>query len=190
MGGYKLTDSNGMAVCTSSFTVTHVSSGRKGLITAGHCANSLKYNGKRSLVFQAQAYRNVTPPEPYDVQWHTSSDPLDGYRAYVYIGNGSRAIYGQSPRSYQYVGEYVCKYGITTGASCGTIVGFNFNGTYIRVHSDLVDLSEPRDSGGPWYKDYTAYGIMIGDIEPGNDAYYMAIDYIGILGLRLNTYSN
>ena len=187
-GGYKLTRTNGTLECTSGFTVIHSSSGRKGITTAGHCANSLKNDGKRNLVFQDQAYRVVTPPEPYDVQWHTSSVSTDRFLAYIRIGSGSRAIYGQSPRAYQYVGEYICKYGITTGSACGTIVGVNFNGTYIRVHSDVADLSEPGDSGGPWYKDYTAYGLMTGDIEPGNDAYYMAIDYISILGLQLLTY--
>lgn len=189
LGGYKLTNLNGQTKCTSGFTVVHSASGNKGIATAGHCGNELKYNGKRILVFQAESWSSVSII-PYDVQWHTSSYPTDDLRAYIHIGSGNRAIYGQSPRGYQYVGEYVCKYGVNSGSGCGTIVSKNFNGTYIRVHSDLADLSEPTDSGGPWYKDYTAYGIMTGDIEPGNDAYYMAIDYISILGLQLYTYPN
>lgn len=195
-GGSKLTFINRKPACTGGFTVIHSSTGRKGLITAGHCANLLKYDGRRTLVFQGQVYRDVKPPQPYDVQWHTSTEAQDTFRAYIYIGSGSRAIYGQSPRAYQYVGEYICKYGKTTKSGCGTIISTNFNGTYIRVHSDIADLSEFGDSGGPWYKDYTAYGIMTHDIEDKydplliNDAAYMAIDFINILGLELYTYSN
>jgi hypothetical protein len=85
------------------------------------------------------------------------------------------------------VGKSVCKYGIATFAGCGFITRTNFIGTYVRVHSDLVDLSEPRDSGGPWYSGSIAYGLMTGDIEPGNDAYYMAINYIDFLGLGVLT---
>lgn len=121
----------------------------------------------------------------YDVQWHTAPDFT--VRNLAWDGTWNRYIYGEKHRNNQYVGEYVCKYGKSTGGGCGNITSTTFNGTYIRVHSDSADLGEPGDSGGPWFSGNTAYGLFTGDIEPGNDAYYMAINYIDILGLDVLT---
>lgn len=185
-GGRGLNLLTGEVRCTTGFTVLHFPTGRKGVVTAGHCANSLKYDNKRVLVFQAEVLRNI-PLVPYDVQWHTSSSLVDTFRPYISTGSRSMAIYGVVYHAYQYVGRYVCKYGITTKSGCGTIVSTNFNTMFIRVHSDISDLSEPGDSGGPWYNQYNALGIMIGDIEPGNDAYYMAAEYVSVLNLGILT---
>jgi hypothetical protein len=57
------------------------------------------------------------------------------------------------------------------------------NATWIRVHQDGVNLSEGGDSGGPWYFGGSAYGIHHCGI--GNDACYMAVNYIGSAGLGL-----
>jgi hypothetical protein len=102
-------------------------------------------------------------------------------------GTYNRYIYGHTPYSGQSLGELVCKFGRTTQGGCGEIINKLFNGNYVRVHSATEDLSEPGDSGGPWLRYNSAYGIMTGDIEPGNDAYYMTIDKISILGLHVYT---
>ena len=54
------------------------------------------------------------------------------------------------------------------------------------MHNDSVDLAEPGDSGGLWFSGTSAFGIMTGDIEPGNDADYMAINYIDTAGVELH----
>lgn len=183
-GGRRLEPVSGLD-CTGGFTVKH-SDGRKGVTTAGHCANGMSYLGNRNLIFQHEAW-NPDMIIPYDVQWHTSAYSVDRFQARFYDGSRYIPVHGEKPRGYQYIGENVCKYGITTRAGCGVITSTNFNGTYVRVHSDLVDLGEPGDSGGPWYSGNIAYGLMTGDIEPGNDAYYMAINYIDYLGLDVLT---
>lgn len=56
----------------------------------------------------------------------------------------------------------------------------NASASYIKVDSDPngpgIDLSEPGDSGGPWYEQNVALGTM--SCQQGNDAIYMASDYI------------
>ncbi|GJM40332.1 MAG: hypothetical protein DHS20C20_06140 [Ardenticatenaceae bacterium] len=168
-----------VAPCTSGFSVKN-SSGVKGILTAGHCHNNLRRNGI-NLPFQSEAWAG-----PYDFQWHTIPAGFT-IRNLAYDGTYNRYIYGEMPRSYQFTGEYVCKYGVATFGGCGNIVSTNFNGTFVRVHSDSVDLGELNDSGGPWFKGNIAYGLTTGDIEPGNDAYYMAIDYIDYYGLDVLT---
>lgn len=167
-----------LSSCTSGFSVKN-SSGTKGITTAGHCSNSQSYNGV-NLPFQGGYLGGA-----YDVQWHTA--PGFTVRNLAWDGTWNRYIYGEQHRNNQYMGQYVCKFGKTTGGGCGNITSSVFNGTYIRVHSNSVDLGDLGDSGGPWFSGNTAYGLFTGDIEPGNDAYYMAINYIDILGLDVLT---
>jgi hypothetical protein len=85
-----------------------------------------------------------------------------------------RVINGVKPRLEQRVGEWVCKWGRTTQLTCGTIlsiyVSVQENGfppspaTYILVAGGLVDLSQERDSGAPWFSYDTAYGIHKGHL--------------------------
>jgi streptogrisin C len=133
----------------------------------------------------------------YDFQWHSrpggsSAKPWvkDGYDAPY---PSYRVINGVKPRLEQRVGEWVCKWGRTTQLTCGTIlsiyVSVQENGfppspaTYILVAGGLVDLSQERDSGAPWFSYDTAYGIHKGapggDEENSNDAVYMAADFVG-----------
>ncbi len=163
--------------CTSGFSV--IKNGELGITTAGHCGNTVTYNG-RDLPFKSRIWSGN-----YDVQWHTAPDFWVRHLAWDETSN--RYIYGHTPYSGQSLGELVCKFGKTTQGGCGEITSKTYNGNYVRVHSDTEDLSEPGDSGGPWFKYNSAYGLMTGDIEPGNDAYYMTIDKISILGLHVYT---
>lgn len=95
------------------------------------------------------------------------------------------------------IGDFVCKYGITTGYTCGYISSKNYLGiglyppayyTFIRVNNTggFSDLSSGGDSGGPWFFSSTALGIHHG--APGddpNDAVYMAINYVDGLGVSV-----
>jgi hypothetical protein len=88
------------------------------------------------------------------------------------------------------VGSSVCKYGHTTGYTCGTIdttsLCNNGSCTYVRVSGGSVNLSEGGDSGGPWFFGNTAYGTHC--IGMGNDAGYMPVDYIN-QGLGVSVYT-
>ncbi|HEX2095337.1 MAG TPA: hypothetical protein VHG28_23275 [Longimicrobiaceae bacterium] len=165
-----------LSPCTSGFAVRNAS-GTKGITTAGHCSNTVSYNGT-ALPFQSEAHGTY-----YDVQWHTA--PGFTVRNLLYDGLGTRSITATWGRTSQNVGDYVCHYGKTTGYGCGTIVDKSYTrstvpnstATWIRVHEDGVDLSSPGDSGGPWFLSNYAYGIMGCEINT-TDACYMAINYI------------
>jgi hypothetical protein len=109
----------------------------------------------------------------------------------IKVGGGSRVITGTKGRSSQAIGEYICKQGRTTGYTCGTLTSKTFlpsyvpsgSATFMYVSGGSVNLSEGGDSGGPWVKNKTAYGVHSGG--GGNDACYMAIDYASTLGVSV-----
>lgn len=182
--GLRLDASNG-ADCTSGFSVINFS-GVKGILTAAHCDNAMSYNGT-NLPFQGSAYGVY-----YDVQWHTA--PGFDVRNLEYGNPYNVYIFSAKHRDDQQLNDYVCKYGINTGYTCGYIIQKDFDpdpnappneATFIRVHHDGVNLSEGGDSGSAWYRLNTAYGLLVGGI--GDDSYYMAINFIDILGLSVLT---
>jgi hypothetical protein len=171
-----------LSACNSGFSVINLN-GIKGITTAAHCPNLISYNGV-NLTFRDEAYGG-----PYDFQWHTA--PGFYVRNWVYDGSYNHYILWTKSRYNQAVGDWVCKHGVATGYTCGAIIDKNYypgspmNSTLIRIHSNGVNLSEPGDSGCPWFLGNTAYGSHVGGI--GDDAYYMAINYIDYLGLSVLT---
>lgn len=189
--------------CTSGFSVLHddQSEGILGISTAGHCGCSddhycscqnspcsntdpIYYNGTL-LPLQGVEFHNS-----YDVEWHTTP----GYTArnLFFDGTYNVYVYGIRTRAEQYVGEYVCKYGIATGAGCGTISDLYYywsdqDGYFVRIHNDSTSLADLGDSGGPWYQGNIAYGITSARIpnnnSGNNDALYMPVDKYDILDL-------
>jgi hypothetical protein len=170
-----------LSTCTSGFSVKK---GwiftTKGITTAAHCPNSQSYSGN-DLPFQSERIGGS-----YDIQWHTAPGYTVTNKIQWWSDGSTRDITAKKSRNNQVIGEYVCKYGMTTHYTCGTIVDKNFapnyiedpSPTFIRVSSTTTDLVEPGDSGGPWFLLNTAYGTTSGHIEPGNDAIYMAVNYI------------
>lgn len=166
--------------CTSGWSVKD-SSGIKGIVTAGHCPDTQYYNSKK-LTLKKQIVSGKC-----DVQWHVTASA--GYTPEPKFATASndccpRKLTGIKSRSSQAVGNWVCKFGKTTGYTCGYIIDKSFNpgvsdhnsSTYIRVRKAGVNLSEDGDSGGPWFNGYTGYGIHTAGI--GDDAVYMGINYI------------
>ncbi len=180
--------------CTSGFSTRTTTGGQRGISTAGHCPNSESYGG-HNLPFQAERFQGSQ-----DVQWH-SIPSGDTARPWVYdgIAGGStpyyRVITGTLGRSGQPVGALVCSYGVATHYRCGRIVWKNYapsyvpsaQATFIVLHNDNGDdIANLGDSGGPWFSGGTAYGIHSGDYN-GNDAIYMAINYISALNIAVLT---
>lgn len=187
--------------CTTGFAVQ--SGGTLGVTTAGHCDNTQQHYGL-SLPFAGEAWYGSS-----DIQWNTAPDLFVTNRIFDGVNDSTtpyyRFITATKSRDEQVVGEFVCKYGVTTGQTCGTIDSKTFlprneNGedlvpgatpTYIHVTGGSVNLSEGGDSGGPWFSGSTAYGTHVGG-GPGsggtlNDSFYMAIDYIAPLGVSVLT---
>ena len=90
--------------------------------------------------------------------------------------------------------EYVCKYGRTTGSTCGHVTSLNYSalgaGGFVRVEKDGANLSEGGDSGGPWYLSRydEAWGIHNDHpFDDPNDAYFMPASRFEDAGLRVLT---
>lgn len=85
-------------------------------------------------------------------------------------------------------GKRLCRFGMQTGRQCDEVENFNITLTnYSATGATTIDslvvmkaqvgrlpkgrkLSEPGDSGGPWHKNNTAYGIHFGWID-GREAF-------------------
>jgi|GEM_PF-823890 len=181
-------------ICTTGFSVQHYER-ELGISTAGHCGNTpptpeldFKYSAS-VLPHQATAFGGST-----DVQWHTA--PAFTVRNWYFNGSGNYLVNATKSRSYQYVNEWVCHYGRTTGYGCGYIMDLNASlssfipgstATYIRVWNPIVDMAEPGDSGGPWFSGNTAYGIMVAHQTGTNNGYYMAVNYFDDLNINVYT---
>lgn len=90
----------------------------------------------------------------------------------------------------QFNGQTMCKSGIVTGVTCGTIIDDSYEWRpgwwFIKVsHTKQFDISNPGDSGAPWFMypgsgnvNITAAGIHGGGEGSGYNsvAIYMPID--------------
>lgn len=173
----------GITLCTSGFTVQN-GTGTRGISTAGHCDNAQSYGGNTLTYQSGQTNGSV------DAQWHT---PPAGHTLRAWIRDGindtvepfRRMVTGRTGRDAQVVGSWVCKHGVTTGYTCGSISNkttlpfspvTNGTATYIYVAGGTTNLSEGGDSGGPWFSGTNAYGLHHGGA--GNDSIYMAVNYL------------
>jgi hypothetical protein len=174
------------STCTGGFTVRGYS-GELGISTAAHCGNSQAFNGI-SLPFRAEDQQGNQ-----DVQWH-SACKLDDVSNEFVTGIGNRSCTGTQHRDYQAIGSYVCKWGMTTGRTCGYIQSKSISvsyvtssaATFVRVDGGVV---QPGDSGGPWFVENVAYGITSGYFTADWDGIYMPINYISSIGASVLTYN-
>jgi hypothetical protein len=168
-----------LTTCTSGFSVKN-SSGTKGVTTAGHCSNTQSFNGVNL------PWQNGTTGGLFDIQWHSA--PGFTVRNLVFDGTYNRFIYSVKFRASQSVGEWVCKYGMTTGYACGTIATTSQDGVNVRLDNMTV---QGGDSGGPWFWNNTAYGTTIAACTLSNGTpcvIYGPVDHIYItLGLTILT---
>lgn len=186
--GLKLMWSDGTLWCTSGFTVKHIPSGDEGTLTAAHCPPNthLNENDSRKLLYGGDVMPFVQQDlgGSQDVQWHKTP----GYEDRAWFRASSqydiREVRSKKGRAQQEKGDYVCKYGKTTGYSCGKIVGKRYapkwvrgeNHTFIRVlKTSSGRMTNAGDSGGPAFLSGTALGIVSGGDY--DELVYMAINY-------------
>ena len=191
-GGRSLS-SAGAQACTTGFVAYKTglsNTNTRYVLTAGHCPNSLTYNGV-SVPFVGEKYAANTF---YDYQWHsrgTFTQPTNE----IYEGLSTNLkITAVWPYSNMNVGDFICKWGAVTGFTCGNIASLNYNslgaGGFVRVDGGGTDLSSGGDSGGPWY--YDAYGEAWGlhqdhAFDNNLDAVFMPVSRISASALAVLT---
>lgn len=175
-----------LSSCTAGFAVRRNTSGEVGLSTAAHCGNS------QSALGVSLPFRSEDQNGNQDVQWHSTCGLFDVDNTFN-SGIGNRACIGTRHRNNQAIGSYVCKWGMTTGRTCGFIQsksiapGYvqNAAATFVRIDG-AVTL--PGDSGGPVFVEDIAYGITSGRFTSDDDNVYMPINYISSLGVSVLTF--
>lgn len=185
--------------CTSGFTMRHPGTGVVGVLTSGHCPNSLNYLQPGTTTNYALTLRGERADDHKDAQWMT----------------GSHVVYpqfwdGDSLRNQQknvarldMPGDYVCHYGGRTGYSCGTVqtihfdpgdlCGFDENdpcaATWVQVQGPNLACFG-GDSGGPWFNANLMYGLQThgssGGTQPGqcNGATFMSLGFLSEMNIE------
>lgn len=193
--------------CTLAFPITYSYGGtnnRRGILTAGHCfdpgdpARTLRHSDGASTVFNSAIFQIARNDRDFAVLDITGMNT--GYWLYF---NNKQGVGGFSSSSWlrtknfiresaSWIGMNVCKQGSTTGLTCGSVTDLDYpysffgGGTFIQVSNSLQsNLSDPGDSGGPWFTTVTsgndevsALGLHITGTGSGRSAWaiYMPID--------------
>lgn len=179
VGGLPIGIQGLVTLCTTGF-VTQNSSGVRGITTADHCViNPVTYDG--ALI--NQGFVDLGTPEArlpsQDIKWFALPAAQVAASSNRIISDltasGAPIFTTITGISGAYKAQYVCKYGSTTGKTCGKVVEVNYSytdseGTQI-TNSVLITkdgtpnggtLSDSGDSGGPYFVNGKAIGTHIG----------------------------
>lgn len=166
--------------CSLGYAVTYTFNGaaRRGIVTAGHCANTsfIDFGGRNVTLSAPDVERRhrTTPPsgfpvgdginDKYDYQiFEVTGLTVDNTIAYKDINSipefadtGTLRMTGITTFLNQKAGMVVCKSGHTTGITCGEITNGNLTRDgatgWIEVSKSRQRLiSDGGDSGGPWF---------------------------------------
>lgn len=202
-GGTKIyTEANNTSGwCTLGYSVTYGSPAKRGILTSAHCPTPMYFaiNGAW-VTLHTPIVEQQTGKYDYQI-WETTGLASNNKIFYRNINSipefpasGSLSMTTITSFANQKSGMVVCKSGATTGITCGKIVDGNalYNGAtgWIKVsHTQQIDLSDPGDSGGPWFlypgTSTTISGVGVhtagskgSGTGPAGYSYYMPIDYI------------
>lgn len=181
--------------CTSGFGVRNYNGTIKGITTAGHAADTTFYYLGNSLPYQNGYFTGA-----YDCQWHTCPGLTVTNKIQIWSSGATLNITATKTRNEQHVGDIVMKYGAGTQYTSGQISCVNTalpppctSPTWIEVTNiyGYPVLSGGGDSGCPWYcigaSVTYALGVHSSGAEAGQKAYYMAQNYLTILGMVVMT---
>lgn len=162
-----------MNVCTSGFVAQDNSSDEYGVITAGHCRPGQNQTMHGVTLTFVRGGRNVNADAKFlTVPGGASHTVRSQYKK----TSGVEEIHNDVARSAM-PGDHVCLSRKQHGVSCGTVTNINYqpssgncgpspcNAVFVRVEGPALAACR-GDSGGPWWRYRTAYGIHKG----GNNA--------------------
>jgi hypothetical protein len=192
--------------CTFGYAISYTSGSttKRGILTAGHCTSATMYfsvNNHWVTLHTPIVDRPPAAGSKYDYKIWETTGLASSNRIYYrnlnaipeFPASGTLSMTTITTFMNQKVGMVVCKSGATTGITCGKISDGNAirNGAagWITVtHTLQSDISEPGDSGGPWFlypgTSTTISGVGIHTAGSGTAtgtgslSQYMPIDYI------------
>ncbi|MEV7327810.1 S1 family peptidase [Micromonospora sp. NPDC093244] len=161
------------------------------VITAGHCTAAVSswYADSAQTTVLGTHTGTSFPSNDYGLIRYTGRI---AHPSAVYTYPGLLTIYGAGNA---YVGQAVCRSGVTTGVRCGTVTGLNQTVNYAEgavyglIRTNIC--AEPGDSGGPLYvaSTGTIIGILSGgsgNCTSGGTSYYQPItEVLAAYGLTL-----
>lgn len=159
--------------CTSGFAVQGQAG--FGVLAAAHCEgiNWLGDNGNGTGFSTPWAGEHIG--NWGDVEWHTSSHYV--YAQFYKTTNGSRTtVTSRVTNAAMSLNKWVCRYGRTSGQSCGYTNNLNVSNTFewggcggcLQTAEHMVQtrsMTTPTiggDSGGPWWSGSQAWGLQHG----------------------------
>ncbi len=204
------------SLCTSGFPVYRANDGLRFISTAGHCADSLdiQYGGANAVYMGNMVWQNdIDGNGPFgddlDFQVHDAS----GARTFDLtnrIKTGAmttQSVIGTETRN-STLFDFVCKYGKTTGHTCGFVddldhtpnhLRYGTSDNYVRVFRFTIgNVGCFGDSGGPVFKYWGggvyalglfsgAYGAECEGQADSTHFFYSPIDYINWSPYRILT---
>ncbi|MDQ0372086.1 hypothetical protein [Cellulomonas humilata] len=170
--------------CTAAFPVKKRTSAHLGVLTAGHCPGNLTYTGNKANIFTVLSGSLSTNDGAIggDFRWFWSSQMFSGR---TYVGAPTAPYRNFSAAAKPSVNSTVCKYGGKTGYGCAKMVYTALyyspkipdgGGNPYRVGplgGVASHITTDGDSGGPWFYNYTAYGIHSGFVNGGSAFSYV-----------------
>ena len=167
--------------CQTGFVVANYS-GLRGVSSAEHCGPGLVDMGTGESVGTRQAGM-LNNAQGTDISWHRST--AHSYVNYIYTPNGEVRITSSKGISLMPYGTQAClsrtQYNSSLGSpavSCGIVYNANYtftdpstgltSGPWVAVSPQgSTVLSQPGDSGGPWFSGNAAMGIHKGKDPTG-----------------------
>jgi hypothetical protein len=177
-GGKKLSTAalpNG--ACTAGFSVRNTATGDTGLMTAGHCPDTVEYWQDGTTHYPLTFFMGAAQNAFSDIQW--SRENIHSVYDDFYDGFGLSDVQGEVGRS-NALGDFVCHWGIGSaltanpvGRSCGQIDNISFdpgnwcgvgqvgpcNPSWVKVTGANLACWQ-GDSGGPVFGSGDAYGVV------------------------------
>lgn len=152
-----------VGACTIGFVAKN-SAGTRRVITAGHCSNTnSNHNGTAIGTLVLEKYGGSVDAQTFSINagWESRNWVINGAASQKY------AITSVSTVTNLATGTALCRYGVTSGLSCGKVKNGNWSGTFAGVsgwtNMLLTDnCAQPGDSGGPYYADNRAYSVHKG----------------------------
>ncbi len=162
-GGGQLRTTGGAAVCTSGFN--GIRNGQRGLVTARHCIDRLRFGNNVGWIQFAGIASGTPNGNHIDLQYHRAiNNTTTPARFRAESMNNFRNV---TRRSNPPHGNWVCKWGMSTGYSCSTVYSTNecyqpIGLVYCGLLATAQDYGAVGDSGGPLFYASTAHGFVSG----------------------------